>query len=208
MLATTSAFGVQIDTINQTSEAIEGSGTLTLHNDQSYWQANFDKLTFENQPCAIYSFNRDLAVTEVKMLFKGLVSKKAYTPTQVQFSLIDQLSELRATIPLANISALGLRSSPSVAQAKQRMILGRVFGHRMINLDEVLTGYPLSGTVSISTGSSTLTGVDTNFLTTLSPNDVLTLAGTDVVGCAHQGSRRRGEPLHGRSDGYRQTGIE
>lgn len=181
MIKSTSTFGVEMDTVSQTSEAIEGSGTLTLHNDSAFWRSNFDKLTFENKPCFIYSHNRQLAANEAKLIFRGLVEKKAYSPTQVQFSLKDLLSELKAPVALANIEDLTERSSTGLAKAKQRMILGRVFGHRPTNLDEVLEGYPLVGTISINSGSDTVTGSGTSFLAKLSPDDTLVVGGTDYT---------------------------
>lgn len=178
-IKSTSAFGVEIDTINQTSEAIEGSGSLTLVNDQSFWSENFDKNTFENKPCFIYSFNRDLDVTQAKLIFSGKVESKTFSPTEIKFSLKDQLSELKASVNLSNIEDLSERTSDDLAKAKQRMIFGRVFGHRLVNLDQVLDGYPVTGTVSITTGSPTLTGSGTSFKTELSPDDVLILGGSE-----------------------------
>lgn len=178
MIKSTSSFGVEIDTINQTSEAIEGAGTLTLSNDYSFWPDNFDKLTFENKACYIYSFNRDLLATEAKLIFRGLVEKKSYKESTITFSLKDLLSQLKSTIPLTNLSDMAERTSEDLALAKKRMIFGRVYGHRPVNLDEVLTGYPLTGTISVTTASSIVTGTGTDFLTQLSPDDTIIISGT------------------------------
>lgn len=181
MIKGTSAFGVEIDTINQTSEAIEGSGTLTLFNDQDFWPSNFDKLVFENKPCYIYSYNRELEASEAQLIFRGLVEKRSYDSDKISFSLKDLLAELKASISLSNIEDLGLRTATNLAKAKQRMIFGRVYGHRPVNTDEVLTGYPLSGTISISIGSDTVTGSGTSFLAKLSPDDTVVLDGNDYT---------------------------
>jgi hypothetical protein len=180
-IKSTSLFGVSIDTINQTSEAIEGSGTLTLYNDSDFWPKNFDKLVLENQSCFIYSHNRDLLPSEAKLIFQGVIEKKAYTPAQIQLSLKDLLSQLQDPVPLANIGDLGLRTKSDLEQAKQRMILGRVHGLRCVNADEVLEGYPLAGTISINLGSDTITGSGTSFLSVLSPDDKLIIDGTEYT---------------------------
>lgn len=176
----TSQFGVEIDTINQTSQAIEGSGSLTLFNDYDFWPANFDKLTFENQACKIYSYHRDLDATEAQLIFSGRVEKKSYGDA-ITFNLKDIISELRAPLALGTIADLGLRTGSDLDRARQRLILGRVFGHVPVNVDQVLDGYPLTGTVSATYNSATLTGSSTTFLTQLSPDDRVILDGEEYT---------------------------
>lgn len=177
LIKSTSEFGVTIDTINQTSEAIEGAGSLTLQNDYEFWPANYDKLSFENQRCILYSYNRDLEVADAKLLFKGKVESQTYSKDTISFKLKDQFAELRAPIPLGEIQDLEERTGEDIAKAKQRMIFGRAFGIRPVNIDQILDGYPLTGTASITFGSATLTGSGTAFLTELSPDDEVVLLG-------------------------------
>lgn len=176
-----SAFGVEIDTVNQTSVAIEGSGSLTIINDQDFWPANFDKLIFENQSCSIYSFNRDLAASEARLLFRGKVEKRSYKSDQISFQLKDIFSELKAPVVLNYIEDLGELHSDSVAKAYQRMIFGRVFGFRPTNIDTVRDGYPIpSVLVSITNGSTTLNG-SSGFRANLSRDDKLLLGGVEYT---------------------------
>ncbi len=177
LVASTSEFGVEIDTIAQSSEAIEGSGSLTLCNDLEFWPANFDKLSFENQRCSLYSYNRNLEPSDAALIFKGRVERKTYAKDKITFQLKDQLAELRAPVSLETIGSLELRSGDDLANAKQRMILGRVFGNVPTNVDQVLDGYPLTGTISISFGTTSVTGLGTAFLSELSPNDEIVLDG-------------------------------
>lgn len=182
-LQSTSQFGVEIDTINQTSEAIEGNGTLTLRNDgdDNFWRSNFDKLYFDNHRCLIYSHNRELEANEAKLIFSGRIEKRTFNQNTISFALRDILSELRAPIALGTISDLGLRTGDDLAQSRQRLIIGRVFGHVPVNTDQVLDGYPITGTVSISYNSATLTGSGTDFLTQLSPDDRIVLDGAEYT---------------------------
>ncbi len=176
-----SDFGVEIDTINNSSEAIEGSGTLSLRNDFDFWPANFDKLSFENQDCYLYSYNRELNLDQLKKLFRGKIYDKKYSNQTISFQVRDQLAKLADPIPLETIGDLEERTPTDLSEAKQRMILGRVFGMRPTNIDQVLTGYPITGTVSVSVGSSTVTGSGTSFLAEVSPDDEILIEGTKVV---------------------------
>jgi len=179
-IESTSKFGVEMDTIDQQSQAIEGSGSLTLLNNQSYWSVNFDKLFFDNQNCSIYSHNRSLPVTQARTLFKGNIESKRYSATKIVFNLKDLLANLRGVPTIANIEALvdgGYRPLPSMYQAKQRMIFGRVSGFMPTNIDNVIDSkYPLTGTIAVTNASATVTGTSTVFLTQLSPGDSLSIS--------------------------------
>ena len=177
MLQSTSQFGVQIDIVNQASEAIEGTGTLTLNNDQSFWPANFDQLIFENKNVSIYSYNRKLAPSQAQLLFLGYIQKKTYTTSQVSFALKDLLSNLKQPIALKQISLLATRTNASLANAFQRQVLGQLKGHVLVGTDQTLTGYPISGTVSVAVSSATVTGVSTVFTQQLNPADSLVING-------------------------------
>jgi hypothetical protein len=181
LIQSTSQFGVEIDTIDQNSEALEGKGNLTLINDQDFWPANFDKLYFDNQSVRIYSYNRDLEPSEAKLIFRGKIEKKTYTSQKITFSLNDTLSELRSPISLGTIADLGARTGADLADARQRLVMGRVFGHRPVNIDQVLDGYPMEGTVSIDFDSVNLVGTDTEFLNELSPDDQIVLNGVNYT---------------------------
>lgn len=181
LIQSTSQFGVEIDTISQTSEAIEGSGSLSLINDFDFWPNNFDKLSFENKRVWLYSYHRDLAADEAKLIFKGRVSKKTYSAKTITFNLKDQFSQLKAPVPLSTIGDLATRTPVDLENAKQRMLFGRVYGHIPTNIDQVVDGYPITGTVSITFGSLTVTGSSTVFLTELSPGDTLVLAGVEYT---------------------------
>jgi len=177
LISNSSQFGVSIDVIEQTSEAIEGSGSVSFVNDQDFWPSNYDKWFFENQECSIYSHNRDLEPTEALLIFKGKVEKRSYSPTQVTFQLKDQFAEIRSPISLGTIGDLAQRTGTDLENARQRLILGNVKGLRPVNLDQVLEGYPITGTISATYNDETITGSGTAFFTELSPDDQLVLDG-------------------------------
>lgn len=167
-----SQYGFALDNQYQLGEAIEGSGSVGLVNDQSYWKPLFDKVTFENQRVVIYSWNRDLPATEAKILFKGYISQKAYAVDKITFTLKDQMLPLRSPFPLALIQDyVGARVPDAMLLAAQRQVYGYVSGHVATPIDQVLDGYPMTGTVSFTNGVATLTGSGTKFLTELAPDD-------------------------------------
>lgn len=182
MIKSTSQFGVEIDTVNQQNEAIEGSGSLVLYNDQDFWIDIFDKWVFDNQICQIYSWNRELEPSDAKKLFDGKVESKDYSATKITFKMGDKLAELKGTIPLDSISSLNLDNDSSLDQAKQRMIFGRLQGFVPINVDVLKDGeFEIDGTVSITNGSDTVSGTGTSFKSQLVPEDVLVINGDEYT---------------------------
>lgn len=182
MIRSTSSFGVEIDTVNQASEAIEGSGDLTLFNDHDFWPKNYDKIFFENHQVEIFSYSPGLAPSEAKLLFSGRIESKSYSPSAIGFKLKDLLSSLKDALPLKNISELGLRHQPADADAKQRILFGEVIGHKPINVDQVLNGsYPITGMLSVTLESAEVTGLETKFLKELSPEDRIRIDGRELT---------------------------
>lgn len=180
-ILSTSEFGVELDNENQLGFAIEGSGTLNLVNDQDFWPQNYTKLFFENHKVRVWSWNRGLPITEAKLLFRGRVQRKNYSRERITFRVNDLLSELRGQIQLTTLqNVAGARIPESLNDAFARRIYGRKFGFRPTNIDQVLdSGYPLTGTLTFTNGSDTVTGVGTQFLKELSPDDEITIIADD-----------------------------
>jgi hypothetical protein len=176
LLKDTSEFGVELDNQNQLGSAIEGSGRVTLHNEQEFWSPIYDKYYFENQRAFVYSWSPVIPASQAKLIYRGRVQKKSYTPSQVTFELQDMLNALRSPVTLGFLSEYpGARIPDNLSLAFQRRLYGYVNGHRPTNVDQLLDGYLISGTVSIVNGSATLTGAGTAFLADLSPEDEITI---------------------------------
>lgn len=172
----TSDFGVELDNQNQLGSAIEGTGRVELFNDQAFWSPIYDKYYFENQRAYVYSWNPLIPVTEAKLIYRGRVQKKSYTPTQITFELQDVINELRAPIALTFLQDYaGARIPESMNLAFQRRVYGYVNGHRPTNIDQVLSGYSISGTITATNASTAISGSGTSFLSQLSPDDELTV---------------------------------
>lgn len=179
LVESTSDFGVELDNQNQLGVAIEGSGSIKLFNDQSFWKSRFDKLFFENQLALIYSWNPGLPITQAKLLFKGRIQSKTYSESSINFRLKDLLNGLRAEVNLANLESLASKKiTPAFEKYKQRRLYGYVSGHKCQNIDQVLAiGYPLTGNVTLVKGTTIVTGSGTQFLKELTPGDKLTADG-------------------------------
>lgn len=172
LVSDTSDFGVDLDNQNQLGVAIEGSGSVKFINDKNFWASLYDKVYFENQTALVFSWSRFLPASEAKILFRGKIQSKTYSANQVSFSLKDSQNALRAPVPVADlIDYMGARIPKALESAKQRRVYGYVFGHRPTNIDAILTGYPTTGTVTVTSGSATVSGVSTNFFAEVSPGD-------------------------------------
>lgn len=187
-IKSTSQFGVQIDNKEtQLGSALEGSGRITLHNDQSFWVSRFDKLIFENQRIEIYSYNREIPATEAMLIFRGRIQGKSYTPEQVQFALKDVLNELRNALPLTELSefsythdllgVISARVTETELRAKQRQVYGRLSGHRLQSVDKIITGIPLPGTFSATLSSKVITPTSTANMQRFTAGDVIIFSG-------------------------------
>lgn len=177
LLKGTSQFGVELDNQNQFGLAIEGSGSIDLINDAEFWSQIFDKVTFENKRCYVYSWSRTLPVSEAKLIYKGIVERKSWSPQTITFRLKDSINEIRALVPVSDMGDVVGRVSEKNRLKKQRTIYGTVYGHVPTSIDDLIGGtYPLTGTATIVTASATVTGTGTAFLAEVSPGDSLTFS--------------------------------
>lgn len=183
LLRNTSDFGVELDNQNFLGFALEGSGSISFVNEKSYWQPRFDKLYFENKKVQVYSWHREMPITEAKLIYVGRIQEKRYSREAISFTLKDSFNQLRAPVDLDDLSdRVGARVTPKFETAKQRLVYGIVSGLRPQNIDQVLplSGYPLTGTITATADSATVTGSGTAFLSELSPDDQILLAGSTV----------------------------
>lgn len=176
-----SQFANTLDNQNQIGFAIEGTGSISFFNDQSFWKSRYDKYFFENKICKIYSWNSSLPFSEAKLIYRGRIQEKSWSSTQITFRLKDFINELRAEIPLAPLSDLGGVTIPATLEnVRQRRIYGYAFSLRPTNVDQLIDDkFTLTGTFAVTTSSATVTGSGTSFLSELSPDDTITFGDDD-----------------------------
>lgn len=170
-----SEFGTELDS-RQLGVAIEGSGSISLYNDQEYWRERFDSVFFDNKQCEVWSWSDELDITEAKLIYRGRVVSKSWDQASIKFGLKDRLNELRQPVELPAISEITDNRVPdSLKDAKQRRLYGRINGLRPLNIDQLVNGQvrglPRSGTITLTNGSDAVTGVGTTFLNDFAPED-------------------------------------
>lgn len=170
-IQSTSFFNTELDFVGNELSLIEGSGSITFNNNE-FWFNNYDLLYFENQSVNLYSYNSSLPVTEAKLFFTGTIESKTYSSESISFKIKDLLYTLRTNVETGLVKDLELRNAPSEDLNLQRIIFGRKEGVSLTNVDRLKSGYPISGTVSVSQGK-TLVGEGTKFKTELIRQDKL-----------------------------------
>jgi hypothetical protein len=176
-----------------TGIALETDSSITLENNDGFFDNIFDTLIFENGSVKFYSWSPSIAFTEAKLIYKGFISDKSFSTQSIGFTLKDQLSVLRQPLDWGRFSSLDGDIDDSIIGKPKRLIFGRVDNIRLTGVDKTLGGFILdgtisgdadrnllTGTVSGASGSSTITGVGTLFTTELSPGDRIRIVGPFV----------------------------
>jgi hypothetical protein len=174
-----------------TGIALETDSSITLENNDGYFDGIFDRLIFENNKVRFYSWSLDLPFEEAKLIYRGFISDKSFSTQNIGFSLKDQLSVLRQPLDWPRFSELDGNLEESIIDKPKRIVFGRVDNLRLIGIDKELDGFELSGTISGSAdtnllsgtvsgtaGSSTITGLNTLFLTQVSNGDRIRVTGS------------------------------
>jgi len=175
-----SGFGVELDNDDQIGLALEGSASINFIHDRNFWDSRYEKFLWDNQVVCVFSWSQGLPASEAKTLFEGFVNTKKHSNKIVTFRLKDQVLELRAEFPVDKLEdKAGVLIPEDLNEARQRRVYGRKRGFRPTNIDQIVDGYPLTGTVSVTANSKTLTGVGTLFLKELSPDDEVILNGVE-----------------------------
>lgn len=166
--------------IDQSLTAIVGSGTLKLENGDGGLDSIFDTLFFENREVTIYSWNRDLEFEDARVIYRGRVTNKKFSSNSVSFLVKDTLYDLEQALQLTPYDDTD-DVNDNIKGRYKRRIYGRVDGLKLQSVDQIGTGYAITGTVTSAIASTTLTGTGTLFLAETSPGDTITI-GTQEFG--------------------------
>jgi len=172
--------------VDQKLVSVIGQGDLKLQNNDGGLDEVYDTLFFENQIVNVYSWNRTLPFSESKIIYRGRVTNKRYNSTEVVFKIKDLLFDLLQNVPQIPYDDSD-NVTDSVKGTYKRWVYGRVDGLHVQSLDQIGEGYDITGTVSIGGGTSTLLGVGTQYLSEVSPGDVITV-GTQEFDVSFVGS--------------------
>lgn len=169
-LASVSSFNKELDE-EQTGVVLESRGSISLYNQDGYFDSIFDKLRWENAPVEIYSHFPESPETDAKKIFSGVVTDKTFNRGRVSFKIRDDVAELKNLLDFSAYSDFdGVVPDGAIGKPK-RVLFGRVAGVRCVSLDAIKDGYSGTGTISISEDSKTLTGSGTLFKDELRQDD-------------------------------------
>lgn len=164
------------NSVNLLGVAISNSSGVRLRNLLEYWENLYEQVAFESHIVEIYSWNRNIPISEAALLYRGRVSKRSFNEDNIAFELRDFLDELRAPVGVTDLSEYSGAIIPTnLANAKQRRLYGIVKGHVPTPIAQIIptTGWQITGTVSVTNGSANVSGTGTSFLAELSPGDDL-----------------------------------
>lgn len=166
--------------VQQNLVSIIGNGSLKLINTDGALDEIYDTLIFDNQQVFIYSWSRDLPISQHRIIYRGRVTNKRFQTDFVTLQVKDQLIDLEQNVPQ---TAYGDDDNvtDSVKGRYKRWVYGRVDGLQLQSIDQIGEGYAISGTVTGSPASATITGVGTSFLSEVSPNDKLIIGTQELT---------------------------
>ena len=155
---------------DQKGISVTGSGNIVLQNNDGHFDSLFDAMIWENKKVEIYSYNRNLAPSLAKIQYKGSIVNKSFNSDKVTFKIQDAIFKLDTKIDMELFDETDGVNESFYGDAK-RTIYGKVDGLLCRSIDQVGEGYTLTGTVSGTGASTTVTGSGTSFLTELAQND-------------------------------------
>jgi hypothetical protein len=153
--------------IDQALISTIGTGTIQLTNTDGGLDDIYDDLVFENQIVDIYSANRKQPLSEVRLIFTGIIHDKSFSSESVSFIVKDQLFNLLDNVPQGTFNESDNVNTDVVGRSK-RWVYGRVDGLKAQSIDQIGEGYPISGTVSSGVPTKQQTKIDLN---SSNPND-------------------------------------
>jgi len=170
-IKSTSDISQEIDPQELFGISLEGSCSVSLINNDGFFDNLYDTFIWENSLLSVYSWFPNTAITEKKIIFVGYISSKSFSSQEVGFNAGDFISQLKDLVKSGLYSdSDGILSDSDLNTPKPR-IYGRVAGKKLIGIDKTLEGFTGTGTIAGSVGSSTITGTGTSFLSELSPGD-------------------------------------
>jgi len=165
--------GQQLDDEN-TGIALESNSTIDLIND-GFFDEIYDANIWENKPVKFYLWYSATGITEAKRIFDGVIESKDFSPNKIVFRVKDFVFKLRNIVSLGTFSILDGRIKDSLNGTPKRRIYGQVKQVQLAGIDNILDGFNLTGTVSMTATSATMTGTGTSFLKELNPGDEITV---------------------------------
>lgn len=155
---------------DQNLTSIVGSGNLVLENTDGGLDDIYDTYFFDERIVEVFSWNPDIPFTEARIIFRARIINKGCDDSTVIFKIKDAIFDLKRTIPQTVYSDAD-NVTDSVKGKYKRWAYGRVDGIKCQSIDQIGSGYLLTGTLSAGADTPTITGSGTSFLSECSPGD-------------------------------------
>lgn len=156
-----------------------GKGNFQINNNDGKYDSVYDTVFFENKDANIYTFNRDLAVSEAQIIFRGTITGKHLDTKAIVFTLNDSLYALDELVPTVQY---GTDVIDEDSNNHKRIIYGQADNLQVQSLDKYGSGgIVITGTFTGITGTDYIVGTGTNFLNDLSDGDVLKFSDFEVT---------------------------
>lgn len=149
---------------------LETATNVSIENTDGYFDQLYDTLIFENKRIVLWSWSELILLSKKQVLFDGFIQHKKFGNT-VSFSCKDSIYSLRKNIDAENFSENDGNIPERYLNKPKRRLFGRFKQLQCTPVDAVLDGFQLTGTVSSITLTRNLSGVGTNFLDEVSPDD-------------------------------------
>jgi hypothetical protein len=188
------SIGQQLDE-QSTGIVLESSSSIDLLN-IGYFDNLYDTHIWENKTVKFYAWFAGLAATEAQQIFEGTIESKDFAIDKISFKVKDFIFKLRDQITHTLFSSSDGYVSDAIIGTPKRRIYGQAKQVKCIGTDLLLDGYAGSGTITIDTtltnlsgtasasyisndvsgtvsgtsGTRTVTGSGTNFTSVFSPN--------------------------------------
>lgn len=166
------AIGQKLDDQN-TGIVLESNSSLSLENTDGFFDDIFDRFIWEYRPIRFYSWSPTLPISEAQKIFDGLIESKDFSSSSVSFKVKDFVFKLKNKVNLPLYSSDDGKPSPSTIGTPKRRIYGQVKQLQCVGVAKTLGGFNLTGAISGTLETASISGTGTSFLSELSPGDEL-----------------------------------
>ncbi len=166
-------------TFNPEKVSLTGSGTLTLENNDGYFDEIYNRLIWESKLVEIYSYHRDLPIDQAKIVYRGFINDGTYDLDKISFNVKDPVLKLDSRVPLESFTEDDNVSKRDLGTLK-RQCYGRIQGYRVTSISQAEEeGFVGQGTLTVSGGSAT--GSGTFFHKDISAGDIIVVDGFEYT---------------------------
>lgn len=156
--------------VEQDLVSIIGNGSLKLLNTDGGLDEIYERYIFDNQIISMYSWHRDLPISDSKIFYRGRISDKRFDSQFVWFEVKDELVNLKAAYPLS-VYGDSENVTNSVKSHYKRQVYGRVNGLKLQSTDQIGSGYLIPGTYTGVVENKTITAASVDLYDYLTPDD-------------------------------------